>query len=196
MLKIDQLKFSYGKDSEYIYDFELTRGKQIALMGKSGVGKTTLLNLIAGFLEPVSGDILWQGGSLVPLQTRQRPISYMMQDGVLFNHASVLKNLLLSRPPLKEIEKAAEALDIIDLLDQRAGELSGGQRQRVLLAQTLLQKRPIVLLDEPFKGLDAGNKKRAINFTLSMINLSKQSLIFTTHDEREALFLDADKVLI
>ncbi len=196
MLKIDHVTFSYGDKKKLSYDFEFLKGQPVALMGESGIGKTTLLNLIAGFLKPISGDIFWKEESWKSLSTRERPVSYLMQDAPLFDHLSVQQNILLSRASLEEVIETVQALGIQELLRHKAGDLSGGQRQRVLLAQTLLQRRSIVLLDEPFKGLDKDNKRKASEVIRSLTTAKDQLLIITTHDQKEARALGADEYFL
>jgi len=193
-LHLNNLRFSHGgKEKELTYDFVFSNEQPVAIQGESGVGKTTFLDLIAGFLKPYGGEIyMTDKGEKKSLAA----LAYLRQDAPLFDHLSVQKNIAFSRASPKEILETAEGLGVADLLQKKTGELSGGQRQRVLLAQTLLQKRPLVLLDEPFKGLDQENKERAVKVVKSLTEHKGQLLIFTTHDEREIEALGGKKVLL
>ncbi len=196
MLQIKNLSFSYAKGRELSYDCEFSLGESIILMGKSGAGKTTLLNLIAGFLRTKSGSIQWEGESWAGKDVRERPISYLMQNAEGIGHLSVEKNLNLSRANRRDIEDISHKLGIEELMEQRASELSGGQLQRVLLAQTLLQKRPIVLLDEPFKGLDLKNKQISIEVIEGFLVNGSHLLIISDHENDDIISLKARKFLI
>ena len=90
----------------------------------------------------------------------------------------------------------AEKLAIAELLAKKASDLSGGQTQRVLLAQVLLQKRPVVLLDEPFKGLDLESRRRSLGAIQENVDVEGQFLLISTHDERDVKALGARKILI
>lgn len=192
---LNNVHFSHGKkEKDLTYDFSFSCERPLAILGESGAGKTTFLDLIAGFLKPCEGEIFLSNkeGKKVPLGA----LSYLQQDAPLFDHLSVQKNVAFSRAPLQEISEIAEALGISDVLHKKAGELSGGQRQRVLLAQTLLQKRPLILLDEPFKGLDQKNKKRALSAIKKASNIEGTFLIFTTHNPRDVVVLGAREILL
>ena len=196
MLHLDKTSFAYEKGKKLSYDFQFSRGAPIALMGESGAGKTTLLNLIAGFLAPKSGEILYEGASWRSVKTRDRPLSYLRQDAQVFGHLSVEKNLGLSRARHEDVKKMAEQLAIAELLGKKASDLSGGQTQRVLLAQVLLQKRPVVLLDEPFKGLDLESRRHSLEAIQENVDVEGQLLLISTHDERDVKALGARKILI
>ncbi|HBN22174.1 MAG TPA: thiamine ABC transporter ATP-binding protein [Holosporales bacterium] len=194
-LHLKDLHFSHDQnEKELTYSFSFSDAQPIAARGESGAGKTTLLDLIAGFLKPRGGEIFVANkeAEKKPLM----PLSYLRQDAPLFDHLSVQKNAAFSRAPSKEISRMAEALGISDLLQKKAGDLSGGQRQRVLLAQTLLQKRSLILLDEPFKGLDQNNKAKAIKVIKKVADVEGNFLIFTTHDPRDVQALGAREIIL
>lgn len=195
IVHLKNVQFSHGeKEKTHAFDFSFANEAPLALRGESGVGKSTLLDLIAGFLKPRAGEIFasTKEGKEIPLI----PLSYLRQDAPLFDHLSVQKNVAFSRASVQEVCEMARALGITDLLQKKAGGLSGGQRQRVLLAQTLLQKRPLILLDEPFKGLDQDNKERALNAIQKASNVDGTFLIFTTHDSRDVIALGAREMTL
>lgn len=161
VLKIDQLIFE-GYGTSLQYDFSVPAGNLVLLSGPSGQGKTTLLSILAGFLPAQQGRMFFKNQLLNPLPPDKRPISMLFQEHNLFPHLSARYNIFLGvNPSLKlsasekeEVESVAQELGIRNLLDRFPGQLSGGQRQRIALARVLLRKRPLLLLDEPFVGLD------------------------------------------
>ncbi|WP_127142411.1 ATP-binding cassette domain-containing protein [Pelagibacterium montanilacus] len=161
MFEIDALTFRH-RGSEQAYDFSLSAapGEIVGLVGPSGSGKSTLLDLVAGFLDPASGDIRLDGRSLVGLPPEERPVSILFQADNLFDHLSAAANVALGLGPRARasdaaVEQALAEMGLAGMGGRKASELSGGQRQRVALARTLLRNRPVLLLDEPFSGLDA-----------------------------------------
>lgn len=160
MLDIDRLIFRYpGNALEFAFDMRVAPGEIAGLVGPSGAGKSTLFDLIAGFLAPISGDIRLAGRTLLGQPPEKRPVSILFQSDNLFEHLSAGANVALGlpggiRPDDRKIIEALDRMDLPGLASRRAGELSGGQKQRVALARTLLRDRPILLLDEPFSGLD------------------------------------------
>lgn len=192
MLKLDKVKFYY-QDLAFEFDFEVSRGSCLAVMGESGSGKSTLLSLIAGFLQPASGTIYFENQRIDHLQPHKRPLTILFQEYNLFNHLTVFQNIGLGiRPSLKlsEPEKRSilEALEQVDLKGMQARlpeSLSGGQRQRVAIARCLVRSRPLLLLDEPFGGLNAELKsdiKTLLNDLKNHLNLT---LLWVTHDPED-----------
>ena len=187
MLKISQLIIE--RDGKRLrYDFQLEAGHILAIQGLSGVGKSTLLSAIAGFVEPIEGDIFWQGDSLQSLSVEQRPVSYLFQEHNLFEHLSVIENLSLGFSgvvPKAQIVEAAAILQVADQLEKRPGALSGGQRQRVALIRTLLRPEPLVLLDEPFAELDYKTRKLATNWVRETAKKNGKTVLMVTHDPED-----------
>ena len=132
----------------------LAQGEFVALIGRSGSGKTSLLNLAAGFLTPSAGTLVLDSTDLLPLPPEARPISILFQSETLFEHLTAAKNVALGGGTASEIEAALTEVGLPGIGGQRAETLSGGQKQRVALARTLLRNRPVLLLDEPFSALD------------------------------------------
>lgn len=169
MLEIRHLRFDY-ENSPMIYDLTVDRGSCIALIGPSGGGKSTLLNLIAGFVDPVSGDILFEGRSLLSLAPQNRPVTMLFQEHNLFPHLTASENVGLGLHPGLKLDsgqktQVAEALAHVGLDglgDRLPAQLSGGQRQRVALARSLVRNKPLLLLDEPFSALDPGRRQQML----------------------------------
>jgi thiamine transport system ATP-binding protein len=140
------------------------------LIGPSGGGKTTLLHAIAGFERPTSGTLRFAGQDLIPLKPAERPLSMLFQEHNLFPHLTALQNVALGVDPRLKLSEAgresvAGALSRVGLSGlggRLPSELSGGQRQRVSIARALVRKRPLMLLDEPFGGLDPGLRREMI----------------------------------
>ncbi len=171
-------------------DLELLAGQWKCLLGRSGVGKTTLLRLIAGLDsgEAFEGNI-WVSDDN-PLDGR---ISYMAQSDLLLPWLTVLENVVLGIRLRKEKPDMRRAMDLIGQVglggyrDEKPNALSGGMRQRTALARTLMEERPIALLDEPFSALDAST--RADMQDLAARKLKGKTVLIVTHDPAEAVRL-------
>jgi putative hydroxymethylpyrimidine transport system ATP-binding protein len=174
-------------------DFALAGGRWTCVLGPSGVGKTTLLRLIAG-LAPSGGDTRIVCDDGMPLSGR---LAWMGQQDLLFPWLSVLDNVLLGGrlrgEPMGANGRGVRARELLRLvgLDERMtarpDTLSGGQRQRVALARTLMENRPIILMDEPFSGLDSITRWRLQEMAAEV--LRGRTVLLVTHDPREALRL-------
>ncbi|MBF8221385.1 thiamine ABC transporter ATP-binding protein [Halomonas sp. 328] len=172
MLHCDDLIFHYdrcepGETPDFCFRFRLAPGECLALEGPSGAGKSTLLNLLAGFLEPASGGLRWGERDLLRLPPWERGITTVFQEHNLFDHLPVwaniglglAANLKLDAAQRRRIRDGLAEVGLAGLEERLPGELSGGQRQRVALTRALLRQAPILLLDEPFTGLDHANRQ-------------------------------------
>lgn len=158
--------------------------KITCILGPSGEGKTTLLNLILGLLPPDSGKISGVPGGR---------IAAVFQEDRLIEHLSALSNVRLVLPrrfPESEILRALEAVGLGEAARQPVRELSGGMRRRVALVRALLTDSPLVIMDEPFKGLDADTRASVITFARHM--LAGRTALIVTHDPSEPEMLGAD----
>ena len=163
MLALAELGVDYG-DWHASFDLTVPKGALCALIGPSGGGKTTLLHAIGGFVRPVGGALRFDDRDLLPLAPAERPLSILFQDHNLFPHLTAGDNIGLALDPSlrlrpdqrADIDRALARVGLAGLGDRKPGELSGGQRQRVALARALARGRPLLLLDEPFSGLDPG----------------------------------------
>jgi osmoprotectant transport system ATP-binding protein len=186
----------------------IPQGETLVLLGRSGSGKTTLLKLINGMLLPSQGEILVQGRSTTdwdPIRLR-RGIGYVIQDAGLFPHFTVLENVGLV-PTLEKWDATRTAarveemlrlvgLDPLEFSMRRPRELSGGQRQRVGVARALAADPSILLMDEPFGALDPVTRAELQREFSALARRLGKTIVFVTHDLREALLLATRIVLL
>ncbi|MBL4892655.1 MAG: ATP-binding cassette domain-containing protein [Rhizobiaceae bacterium] len=189
MLKLDHVTFRHESTS-LTYDFSLEASPKeiIAITGESGSGKTTLLELIAGFLIPDGGNMTWQGENLKLLPPEQRPITTLFQNHNLFEHLTAGRNIALGirgHVASSTIEKALKKVGLAGLENQRASNMSGGQQQRVALARTFMRDTPILLLDEPFTGLDGSNKAEILSLIKTLAEKETRCVLMITHNQSD-----------
>ena len=196
VLQLDRLTYAQG-DFRLTADWSAAAGQRIAIMGPSGAGKSTLLSMIAGFLAPTSGRVLWQGQDLVALPPGERPVTILFQDQNLFPHLTVAQNLGLGlRPDLRlspanlaRIDTALARVGLEGLGPRRPAQLSGGQASRAALARALLRARPILLLDEPFAALGPALRSDMLDLVREVADETKALVVMVTHDPQDALAL-------
>ena len=187
-------------------DLQVPKGELCVLLGPSGCGKSTLLKLINGLLVPTGGEVFIDGRSsrdIPPAQLR-RGIGYVVQSVGLFPHYTVARNIalvpgLLKWPREQIRRRSEELLDLIGLpaefTDKYPHELSGGEAQRVGVARALAADPPILLMDEPFGSVDPLNRERLQRAFLSIQKTLKKTVVFVTHDVREAMLL-GDRIVL
>jgi osmoprotectant transport system ATP-binding protein len=181
--------------------FELQRGETAVILGRSGSGKTTTLKLINRLLAPTAGDVLVEGVSTrqwEPIRLRRR-IGYVIQEVGLFPHFTVERNIglvpsLESWPEERIRRRVGEMLELVglapgDFARRYPHELSGGQRQRVGVARALAADPPILLLDEPFGALDPITRSEIQKEFRDLQRRLQKTIVFVTHDVREAFML-------
>ena len=187
MLKVSQLQVRL-KQVVLNYDFSVKTGEIVTVQGRSGVGKTTLLNVIAGFEKAYSGDVTWQGKSMLSQKVTKRPVSMLFQEHNIFEHLSVWQNLQFGLEGLdvsERIKQAADVLEISEQLDKSPVQLSGGQRQRVAILRTLLRPEPLVLLDEPFAELDSTTRLVANDWVRETAKATNKTVLLVTHQDED-----------
>lgn len=193
---LTDVSFAFG--NQFILNninLSLEKGKSYALIGKSGVGKSTLLNVIAGFNQPSNGSVLINGQKQ---KNTRESTAFLFQDLGLFPWQTVQEAILMPLR-LKKVGNIEEArqevltllkdLGLEELKDKYPHELSGGQKQRVAIARTLIGKPDILLMDEPTSALDAMTKEQIQHLILTQQQKLKTTLLFVSHDIEEAVFL-------
>ena len=193
-------------DGEKVLDdlnLSIRDGEFVTLLGSSGCGKTTTLRLIAGFLEPDSGEVFFDGKSMNGVPPYKREVNTIFQRYALFPHYNVYENiaygLRVRKVPEKQIrEQVTEMLRLVNLQGfekRNVTRLSGGQQQRVAIARALVLKPKVLLLDEPLAALDLKLRK---DMQQELKNIQKQlgiTFVFVTHDQEEALSM-SDTVVV
>jgi iron(III) transport system ATP-binding protein len=187
-------------------DLDVPEGTLTAILGPSGSGKTTLLRVIVGFIAPdrgtvtVGSSILAGGRKQVPPD--KRAIGYVAQEGALFPNRSVAENVGfgLTRAQRKEATRSVEVLELVglgeDYVDRRPHELSGGEQRRVALARALAPRPRLVLLDEPFSGLDASLRVSTREHVLHALTAEGSTAVMVTHDQAEALSMGREVAVL
>ena len=207
LLKLENVKFAY-KNTSVIEDFNLSvdEGSFTTLLGSSGCGKTTILRLISGFLNPDSGTIKINGEIQNNVLPNRRKVGMVFQDYALFPHLTVEQNLFyglnLTKPSKEQkaqneqiVKTTAENLDIQNLLQRFPSELSGGQQQRVALGRSLVLKPKILLMDEPLSSLDTNLRLKVREELKEIQKRLKITTVYVTHDREEAFSL-SDKIAV
>lgn len=210
-LAIEFRGVSYGLDGhdEILHDLNLgiDPGETLVLLGRSGSGKTTCLKLINKLLSPSRGEVLVEGRSTRewdPIRLR-RTIGYVIQEVGLFPHFTVARNIAIvptieDWPPDRIQSRVSELLAVVGLDPRLAScyprELSGGQRQRVGVARALAADPPILLMDEPFGALDPITRMELQREFLALQRRLHKTVVFVTHDLREAVWLASRIALV
>lgn len=200
MIEINDLTFEYpGSDFRFnLNSLNIKSGKKVALIGPSGYGKTTLLNLLSGILEPIKGTIHLNGTEVTELSDSQRRnfrisnIGFVFQNFELIEYLNVLDNIILSyriNPSLnmnneivEHAETISEQLGLGDKLKRNVGKLSQGEMQRVAICRAILNKPKILLADEPTGNLDPDNKEKIMKLLFDYSSRENATLITVTHD--------------
>lgn len=175
----------------------------VTLLGSSGCGKTTILNMVGGLDEVTSGDIIMAGRRVNDLEAIERDVAMVFQNYALYPHMTVAQNigfsLKLRKIPGHEIEKRVKAvaanIDLDHLLDRFPSQLSGGQQQRVAIGRAIVREPKIFLFDEPFSNLDAKLRHRMRGEVRELHDRLGVTTIFVTHDQEEALSI-SDRIAI
>ncbi|MDQ3534948.1 MAG: ABC transporter ATP-binding protein [Bacteroidota bacterium] len=208
ILQIKSLSKRYSKKDAFAlkdFNLEVEEGELLALIGESGSGKTTLLRLIAGFEEPLHGEIYINGELVVDQHTfkapEKRKVGMVFQDYALFPHLSIYNNLCFGLNKWKSKDKKARVKEMLELVgledyeERYPHQLSGGQQQRIALARSLAPNPALILLDEPFSNLDTLLKEQVREDIKMIIKSSGTTAIFVTHDTKDALST-ADRIAI
>jgi multiple sugar transport system ATP-binding protein len=206
-VKLDRVTKIYGGGVLAVDDLslEVADGELLVLLGPSGCGKTTILRMIAGLEDPTSGE-LWLGGERAnDVPTQHRNVAMVFQDGALYPHLTVAKNMAFplevaaaaDRPAIDTlVREMARGLGLDQELARQPGTLSGGERQRVAMGRALIRGKPAVLLmDEPLASLDIALRNELRAEIGALVRALGLTTIYVTHDQAEALSL-ADRIAV
>jgi len=190
-MKLTGIKKRYGENVVFDgFDFEFEEGKITALLGSSGCGKTTLLNIVSGLTDyegqadtPERVSYIFQRQRLVPNLTVYGNLDYVLSDIKDKNERKRVINEILDK------------IELTDYAEKYPSSLSGGMAQRVSLGRAFVYSAPIILMDEPFKELDVSLKKRIIKVFEKLYESDGRTVLFVTHDIDEALIL-ADRIVV
>ena len=197
MISIKSLTFSYDDQAPLGFpDFSIIKGESALLLGESGCGKTTLLHLLGGLLEPYQGEIKIDGHELSQWQGAQRDafrgknIGYVFQRNHLIGSLTVKQNLLLAPYLIGQHQSISDVLSLLDRFgiatqaNKKISALSAGQRQRVAIARAVLNKPKVLLADEPTSSLDDKHCETVIDLLQQLAVEHSTTLIIATHDQR------------
>ena len=205
MLRLDKLCKSFTDTPVFRdVDLHLARGEFVALLGESGVGKSTLLNCIAGLERPDSGQVHIAGTDLAPLdddaraRLRRSTLGFVFQAFHVLPHLSVAENIelplrLLGRPDDARVAAVMHAVGLDGLAARRPAQLSGGQLQRVAIARAVVHAPALILADEPTGNLDPTTAERVLSLLVAQVRDTGAACLLVTHSEAAAA--RADRVL-
>jgi len=197
-VRVEGLGKSFG-DVDALHDVSLSAapGELVVVVGPSGSGKSTLLRCVAGLEEPDIGRVFVGDRDVTAMEPGERDVAMVFQDYALYPHLDARTNiafpLLARKTPSAEIDarvgRAAEMLDIGDVLDRRPGELSGGERRRVALARAVVREPAAFLMDEPLASLDVALRRRVQIEIRELQARAGVTTVYVTHDQVEAMML-------
>ena len=199
ILEVKNLSYSFGNNPILKnINIHVNENEMVAIVGSSGVGKSTLFNLIAGVLKKQTGEITIDGSN-----DYIGKVAYMLQKDLLFEHKTIINNVILpliiakvnKKEALEEGNKILKQFNLDKYANKYPQQLSGGMRQRVALIRTYMFKRKIFLLDEAFSALDAITKKELHKWYLDLKKEFNLTTLLITHDIEEAVFL-SDRIYI
>ena len=192
MLVIKNLKKRYEKFSLDIENFQVKQGEFISILGQSGSGKSTFLNILAGIETEYIGEVSIKG-----------ELSMVFQDSLLLPHLNLFENIAFGLR-IKKIDKneidarvieVMKKLEIFSLKDKYPNEISGGEKQRVSIGRALVMKPQLLLMDEPFSSLDENLRERLQEVVKNLQKELDLTIIFVTHDRDEAFYL-SDRIAL
>jgi len=202
MIEFRDVSYRIGeKQILFHLSLQVEVGERLVLLGRSGSGKTTALKMVNGLIQATEGAVIVEGRPTTEwdLVRLRRRIGYVIQEAGLFPHFTVAQNVglvprLEGAPPAVIDARVRELLDMVDLppdqfLHRYPRELSGGQRQRVGVARALAADPPLLLLDEPFGALDPATRHEIQRQFLDICQRLRKTVIFVTHDAREAMLI-------
>lgn len=204
ILEIRNLSHAYNHASSIIKDFNfsLKKGEIVSILGPSGIGKTTLLRIVAGLEDVMDGEVIIsekvasKKNFLLPPEKRN--LGLVVEDRALFPHLNIEKNVMFGISHIQERESLAQEylslFKVADLSKKYPHEISAGQQQRVAFARALITNPDILLLDEPFGALDKNLKEELHEETKKIFKNKDLSVLLVTHDEEEAKYF-SDRII-
>ncbi len=201
-LQAQKVSYSYpGKKVLQDFDCAINPSESVALLGRSGCGKTSLLRLFAGLARPESGEVLLRGQVVADTKTfvppEKRGLGFVFQNFALFEKVSVERNIFYgckTEEDRKEAQKMIDLMKLEDHLKKLPHQLSGGEKQKVALARTLALRPDIILLDEPFSNIDPDQTEFLIKEIKILFDKLKVTSLMVTHSPRDSE-LFADRVI-
>jgi putrescine transport system ATP-binding protein len=198
LLQVSDLHVRFGAEEVLRgLNFGIQAQETLAVLGRSGCGKTTLLKTLAGLQAPEAGDIFLEKKSILSQSPQQRGIVYLYQEALLFPHLNVFENVAFGLR-LRRLDAASvreqtnqllENLDLADQADKMPEQLSGGQKQRVAFGRALIINPRILLLDEPFGNLDVETRANMQALFRRVAEAYRITALFVTHDLKEAVLM-------
>lgn len=210
ILKVEHLSKTYGTGEAKVealkdVSFSLQKGEFAAVVGKSGSGKSTMLNCVGGLDTPTSGKIYLDGQDLFAMKEsrrtvfRRQNIGFVFQSFHLVAELNVEQNIIFpllldhQNPDPRQVEEILEVLGLADRRHHLPGQLSGGQQQRVAIGRALIMRPMLVLADEPTGNLDSGNSQDVMDLLMKASRYYQQTILMITHNEH--LTTGVDRVL-
>ncbi len=192
-IALRDVRFRHG-DWEVAFSLEVPPGCCFALIGPSGAGKTTLLSLIAGFERPLAGRVLIGGRDVTDVPPAERPVTTLFQEHNLFPHLTATQNVGLGIDPglrldaagWDEVARALARVGLGSMGDRLPRQLSGGERQRVALARSLVRRRPVLLLDEPFAALGPALRFEMLDLVDALRAQARLTVVLVSHQPEDA----------
>jgi thiamine transport system ATP-binding protein len=203
MIELEGVEFRY-EDLLMRFDLRVPQGSLTAVIGPSGGGKSTLLNLIAGFETPLAGRIRIGGVEMTGLPPSARPVSMIFQDNNVFAHLTLWENAALGvSPSLRlsdaeggRVDAALARVGLGGLMKRKPAEVSGGERQRVAIARALLRDRPVLLLDEPFAALGPALRRDMLDLVSGFRREHGLTVLMVTHQPEDARYAASHTVFV
>jgi len=210
MLKLKNIHLSYG-DREILKDLSLTinRGDIVAITGKTGSGKSSLLGIMSGLMKPTTGSVLFEDQDIFKwnemkrARFRNRKLGFVFQFFSLFSELNSYNNIIFpavinpfaAKGIKKHVDELSELLGIDNILKQKPGTLSGGERQRVAIARAIINHPEIIIADEPTGNLDEETGKDIINIIMRLRDTKGITTVLVTHDKNIIKYCDIHYVL-
>ncbi|WP_135502347.1 ATP-binding cassette domain-containing protein [Roseovarius aestuariivivens] len=193
MLRLDDAVIANGA-FRLQADLEIPAQSKVAVIGPSGAGKSTLIEAIAGFLPVETGHLLWNGREITNDHPSTRPVAMLFQDGNLFQHLTLAQNVALGLHPdlrlspddQKKVDAALDRVGLAGFERRKPADLSGGQRSRAALARVLVQRRGMLLLDEPFAALGPALRAEMLDLVSELVSETSATLLMVSHDPQDA----------